>query len=346
MNKISFCITCKERLYHLEQTLMENLKILDNYPNTEIVLLDYNSSDGLEEWVSNNMMVYIIAKKLIYFKTYEPESFKMSHAKNLCHNIADGDILCNLDADNFLSISYVDKLITVFKNNENPILKCITRKGVGGRIAVRKEVFHEVRGYDELVDIWGNDDKDFFIKCLCHGCTLSIYKSYVHTIKHTDNVRFKNMEAEKHIYMQIKNIKQKLKNNFLNGKIKSNYGMSYGEGIVYKNFSDVAYKIINVPEFIKYPCIKGKISSDIDTELNIVLYEHNNLVLRQRKNPKLFNISAFWYKHGTWDMVDDNIHITWFDNSLEIFEKTLDVYISNNRQRITLDESIYNIRRG
>ena len=49
--KISFCITCMNRLEYLRKTLERN--ILDNLleGQVEFVLLDYHSTDGLPEWV-------------------------------------------------------------------------------------------------------------------------------------------------------------------------------------------------------------------------------------------------------------------------------------------------------
>ena len=49
--KISFCTTCKERLRHLKQTLPKNIKDNSNYPFIEFVILDYNSQDGLGDWM-------------------------------------------------------------------------------------------------------------------------------------------------------------------------------------------------------------------------------------------------------------------------------------------------------
>ena len=60
MKQISFCITCMNRLKHLQETLEKN--ILDNFlvDEVEFVVLDYNSQDGLEEWIAQSMMKYIL----------------------------------------------------------------------------------------------------------------------------------------------------------------------------------------------------------------------------------------------------------------------------------------------
>ena len=55
MKQISFCITCMNRLKHLQETLEKN--ILDNFlvDEVEFVVLDYNSQDGLEEWIAHRL---------------------------------------------------------------------------------------------------------------------------------------------------------------------------------------------------------------------------------------------------------------------------------------------------
>ena len=44
---ISFCTVCKGRLWQLKQTIFHNLNQLES--DCELVLLDYQSPDGLEQ---------------------------------------------------------------------------------------------------------------------------------------------------------------------------------------------------------------------------------------------------------------------------------------------------------
>ena len=71
MKQISFCITCMNRLKHLQETLEKNI---DNFlvDEVEFVVLDYNSQDGLEEWIAQSMMKYIgDGCILVYYRTTE-----------------------------------------------------------------------------------------------------------------------------------------------------------------------------------------------------------------------------------------------------------------------------------
>ena len=78
--KISFCTTCMDRLHNLKETLPKNIKDNEEDDDLEFVILDYNSSDGLEEWVKNNMMEYIDSGRLVFYRTEEPKYFDMSHS--------------------------------------------------------------------------------------------------------------------------------------------------------------------------------------------------------------------------------------------------------------------------
>jgi glycosyltransferase involved in cell wall biosynthesis len=52
---LSFCITCKNRLHQIKQTLPQNLT--DNREmkgKVDFVLVDFGSTDGLQEWIIGN----------------------------------------------------------------------------------------------------------------------------------------------------------------------------------------------------------------------------------------------------------------------------------------------------
>src|SRR5690242_208595 len=93
--KISFCIVCMNRLYQLVKTLPENIKDNENYDNLEFIILDYNSEDGMEQWMRENMSDYILKGRVIYYRTPDPKSWSPSHSKNLAFKLANGHILCN-----------------------------------------------------------------------------------------------------------------------------------------------------------------------------------------------------------------------------------------------------------
>ncbi len=102
--KLSFCVTCMNRLHQLRQTLPENLHSISKDGNSEIVLVNYNSADLLDDWV-RQFTPYIEAGVLRYAHEQTAQHFHASKAKNLAHFLATGDYVINLDGDNFIDFT-------------------------------------------------------------------------------------------------------------------------------------------------------------------------------------------------------------------------------------------------
>lgn len=163
---ISFCTVCMNRLHHLIQTLPYNING-NQKENVEFVLLDYNSSDDLENYVRNTLASYISSGILKYYKTRTPQYFNRSHSRNLMFKLANGNIISNVDADNFIGRGFANYVEKHFKENENAFLTSLsTGKGnvkgdTFGRICLKKEDFYKIGGYDEKINLYGFEDYDF-----------------------------------------------------------------------------------------------------------------------------------------------------------------------------------------
>lgn len=166
--KISFCTSCTKRLHHIKETFLSNLKNNIDYEDVEFVLLNWNSQDGMDDWVQQNLGEYINDGVVKYLHTKQAPHFEMARTKNVTAKNASGEIVCWVDGDNFISENYAEYLNEKFNENENMILNNIvrvTKKREGkpnwGRIAIMKKYFMEVRGYDETFQGWGWEERDF-----------------------------------------------------------------------------------------------------------------------------------------------------------------------------------------
>lgn len=217
--KISYCTTCKGRLHHLQQTLPANLKAEEGNPNVEFLVLDYGSEDGLGDWIRENFQKEIASGRLIYART-EAEYFKMAHAKNMAHRLATGDILCNVDADNFIGRGFSNWLKTQFLENPDTIVsthpvelghlfvnkldRLMGRKpsvriaGIGGRIAIGARDFNRLGGYDEDIEGWGPDDVNITMRARDEGLAVCTIPSQlvIPPITHADTERLSNLSAD------------------------------------------------------------------------------------------------------------------------------------------------------
>ncbi len=153
------------RLHHIRKTLPKNITDNRDYPELEFVVVDYNSNDGLEEWLGQNMRKELESGLLKFYSTDKPKRFLPSHSKNIAHHLSTGDIVCNVDADNFTGAGFAEYLNIHFLENSKSFSSVdYHRKDVPpdtfGRIALPKKYFLEVGGYDERMLGYGYEDID------------------------------------------------------------------------------------------------------------------------------------------------------------------------------------------
>lgn len=202
--KISFCITCMNRLNHLQETLPKNIH--DNYllGEVEFVLLDYNSSDGLENWIKNDMKKYIDLGILSYYKTFEPNYYLRSHSRNVVFRLSKGNIVCNLDADNFLGSGFAKEMINEFANEINIFYTSdLQSTDAFGKVCLLKKDFIDIKGYDESFIGYGHEDADLFSRLEKIGLRHLYYENqkYYVAIKHSKLERIRNEPAYNNLYL-------------------------------------------------------------------------------------------------------------------------------------------------
>jgi len=192
--RVSFCTTCMGRLEHIKKTLLKNIRDNDDYPDIEFVLLDYNSNDGLEQWVREHCARELASGRLVYYQTKKPDHFHMARAKNIAHDLATGEILCNVDADNFTGKDFAYYINSVFDREPRSLLvHDLVVKGCGGRIVISADDFRALGGYNEIMTGWGYEDRDFILRAERLGLKESVIPAYfLNTIRHGDGLRVRN----------------------------------------------------------------------------------------------------------------------------------------------------------
>ena len=206
--KISFCTTCMNRTHHLKETLPQNIRDNPTSDDLEIefVVLNYNSQDDMHEWMTTDPEIskHIKSGLIRYAKTEDPEHFHMAHAKNMAHRLATGDVVCNLDADNFTGAEFANFLKKTFKEEPNAVInpsvrigKCFDpdERGFFGRVAIRRENFMTLHGYNEDFSGWGDEDTDFMQRAKGMGLKhLRINNlKFLNVITHTNEERVEHM---------------------------------------------------------------------------------------------------------------------------------------------------------
>ena len=205
--KISFCITCMNRLEHIKKTLSVNIfHALADSDNVEFVLIDYNSTDGLELWVKGNMMQHINEQTFVYFRTTQYNSYHRSHSRNMVFRLASGDILVNLDADNFIGKGFVNFILENITQSYflavDETINGKRFKDALGRICVWRDDFEKISGYDETMAGYGFEDLDLKTRLKQIGLKLKPIKNsrFLKSIKHDNSLRIENEGISKNLY--------------------------------------------------------------------------------------------------------------------------------------------------
>lgn len=239
---ISLCTTCMNRLFHLRHTIEQN--ILDNisYPNIEFVLIDYNSQDGLSDFVKKNLSKYIEMGVLNYYKTDQPDKFHASKAKNLAHALAKGDIVCNVDGDNFTGKDFAFFLNDLYNKEGGRKIYQFHKApywGTVGRLAFWKEDFMKLGGYDESFLAIGHEDMDLVNRGRAAGLDLEVVEieNFQRYLSNTTREKSVNCSDELIDYYLLEKSNREISDsNIKKGLLKANaLGMQSFE--LSKNFS-------------------------------------------------------------------------------------------------------------
>lgn len=215
------------RLSHLKKTYIQNIKDNLDYPNVEFILLNYNSSDNMDFWAQKYLSSFIEKGIVKYYSTSDPLYFKHSHSRNITFRMASGEILCNLDADNWTGKGFAFYINKKFVEKKNIIITTTRNrhkiKDTFGRICFLKKDFSKTGGFDETFTNYGWEDIDFInrVKLLGRDEVSIENIEYLQVISHDDFARISNeksFSALESIYInyassEFTSVLQKLKNN-------------------------------------------------------------------------------------------------------------------------------------
>lgn len=242
--RISFCTTCMDRLFHLEQTYLRNIENTSSYPDAEFVLLDYGSREGLDGWARENLSDHILSGRVSYYRTGEPKTWVAAHAKNMAHRLASGDILCNLDSDILMPKMFCEYIESIFSQKHDVIMAFDSEDpygnhGCAGMVIARREHFNSVNGYDENIrEGWGYDDMNLQFRCrMQNSLELFVPPKVCLSIPHSNEVRTANC-TDRNIERTMKKSMDLTERCASDRDYVANKFSPWGAGTVFKNFSD------------------------------------------------------------------------------------------------------------
>ena len=161
---LSYCTTCHGRLWQLEKTLPHNVQYLSG--EVELVIVTYND-DSVMPFLQANYANYLGDGRIRVIEHIEDKIFSdgsrwsCGYVKDVAHRAGLGDVLFNLDADNFIDdelhsslLKLPPKTIIVTKQSEWLL------DGRSGRIGCHKTDYGKIYYRDK----GRNDDGDFMLQ--------------------------------------------------------------------------------------------------------------------------------------------------------------------------------------
>jgi hypothetical protein len=169
----SFCSTCSNRLEQFRQTFDANLKIILQHPESEWIILNLNSKDSLHDFMMKKLP--FLPNRVIYARETGDRPWHMSIAKNMAHRLGSGKILISLDCDNFISNTLNLLLDPIARGCQAIHLGSqIHGDGTCGRIAIERQLFYSLGGYDESFYPVGYEDLDLLARARHSGASVEI----------------------------------------------------------------------------------------------------------------------------------------------------------------------------
>jgi len=152
------------RIHYLKQTIDININLIkkfneDNDNKFELSLCNYDSKDGLDNYIKKNYQEHIDSGLLVYTRVINKKYFERSHAKNIAHKYSTGDVLINLDSDNFLNYNVIQYFNDFFTNNNIDSVVLCDKKNFG-LIGLSRNNFYKLGGYNEKMIVYGFEDID------------------------------------------------------------------------------------------------------------------------------------------------------------------------------------------
>lgn len=189
----------------------------------------------------------------------------------MAHRMADGDILCNVDADQFIGKGFAQLLIEEFDEAQRHHQRIYMRhdpKGIGadgkhndtlGKLAIRREDFAALRGYNEEIVGLGGEETNLVARMMLNRIHFKpIPFSYAAGVEHSDEERIAHVaEPAKEVsrtrldgqnasdrhWVRLAGKAKRFAGHVMNAALNGINPTGFGRGEVFVNFSSTPIEL-------------------------------------------------------------------------------------------------------
>ncbi len=184
---VSVITTCKGRLAHLQVTLPLMLAQRCDFP-FEVLVVDYGCPQGTWAWCCE-----LACQRLVAVKVCDDTNiFHRSRARNCGAVAARGRLLTFIDADIRPLEEWLAQAVTPIRGSSmawSVVSQLKNGWDCGGTWLVTADLFHRVRGYDEQLQGWGEEDADLYRRCAAVSTGMTFPAHLLHPIRHGHDER-------------------------------------------------------------------------------------------------------------------------------------------------------------
>ncbi len=245
---ISICTTCMNRLEDISRTLPCNIEDTKDYTPVEFVLLDYSSTDDLPRWVRHNMQSHMQSGLLKYCRIEGEPYFRPGHSRNVSFRLASGNIVVNVDADNFIHKGFIPRINQCLRQYGTMAVprqflqKDSSRLLLKGRFAFYREDLLSLGGFDESLDQgYGSDDVNLVFRAILRRFQMACFedKYMADRLETSNEARTSLINTLGLTFEQSKARNEAITSRMLcRGITVANEGKHWGKATVVKNFSE------------------------------------------------------------------------------------------------------------
>jgi len=194
--KFSIITACKNRLAHLKESLPAMLA----QPESEVIVVDFNCSEGTAEYVRTHYpQVHVVqVTDRDYFSNWEARNLGAAAAKGEWLVFVDADVVLAADCTKWFDENLKPRTYAKFPPGQKlERLKsnatAISLNNLQGFIVVEKSAFERIGGFDELLKGWGAGGDVDIQNVLAHVRVKKILLPELvvdRIIDHSDELRF------------------------------------------------------------------------------------------------------------------------------------------------------------
>lgn len=226
---ISLCIPCHNRTHDLKKIFPYILEAAGKSPPVEVAVVDYNSPDDLYtfmRWMIQSPLPDGIS--ITYRKYTGRNYYHMAHARNLAFKLSSGDYVITTSTDLYPKNNFFPLLREMISDGyvwmRDPILK--------GIIAVKRQEFIDVGGYDERIEFYGSDDRDMDARLTRKGGKFSEWYNGLWDVFETPNeIKVQNYRLQLSKAEMVRSSRKILQENNETSTIVANEGKEWGSWI-------------------------------------------------------------------------------------------------------------------